>query len=67
MVTAENVTYEEKLIWRAEPGWSAEDFEALSADEAVAVLVLRMRKLAARGLDPATAIVRAARLEQPLF
>jgi len=47
--------------------WSAEDFEALSKDEAAAVLALRMRKLVARGLDPATAIVSAARLEQPFF
>ena len=67
LATAENFTGEEKLIWCAEPGWSAKDFEALREDEPVAVLGLRMRELVAWGLDPATAIVSAARLEQPFF
>ena len=50
-----------------EPGWSRADFERLSEDEATAILLRRMRKLLARGLEPLDALRLASKLDAPLL
>jgi len=46
-----------------EPAWAAEEFEALSEDEIVGLLLRRMRKLSERGWDPCDALVAATRID----
>ena len=50
-----------------EPGWDRADFEYLSEDEATAILLRRMRKLLARGIEPLDALRLASKLDSPLF
>lgn len=45
-----------------EPAWGQEQFEALSEDEVLGLLLRRMRKLSERGWDPCEALVAASRL-----
>ena len=45
-----------------EPAWGHEEFEALSEDEIVGLLLRRMRKLSERGWDPCEALVAASRI-----
>ena len=45
-----------------EPAWAEEEFEALSEDEVVGLLLRRMRKLSERGWDPSEALVAASRI-----
>ena len=49
-----------------ERAWRREEFEALSEDEVVEVLLRRLRRLLAQGLDPAEALVVASRVELPV-
>jgi hypothetical protein len=49
-----------------EPGWTAEAVEALGEDDLVGILLRRMRKLSARGLDPAEALIFASRIHLPI-
>ena len=58
---------DETLAWSPEPGWSRADFEHLNEDEATAILLRRMRKLLARGLEPLDALRLASKLDAPLF
>jgi hypothetical protein len=58
---------DELASWAPEPGWSRSDFERLSEDEATAILLRRMRKLLARGLEPLDALRLASKLDAPLF
>ncbi len=58
---------DEQAEWAPEPGWSRADFETLSEDEATAILLRRMRKLLARGLEPLDALRLASKLDAPLF
>jgi hypothetical protein len=57
---------DEVLAWSPEPGWSRADFETLNEDEATAILLRRMRKLLARGLEPLDALRLASKLDTPL-
>ena len=45
-----------------EPAWRHEEFEALSEDEVLGLLLRRMRKLSARGWDPGEALIAASRI-----
>jgi hypothetical protein len=45
-----------------EPAWGPDEFEALSEDEVVGLLLRRMRKLSARGWDPGEALIAASRI-----
>jgi hypothetical protein len=45
-----------------EPAWEREEFEALTEDEIVGLLLRRMRKLSARGWDPGEALIAASRI-----
>lgn len=45
-----------------ERAWGQEEFEALSEDEVVGLLLRRMRKLSERGWDPCEALVAASRI-----
>ena len=45
-----------------EPAWAQEEFEALSEDEVVGLLLRRMRKLSERGWDPCEALIAASRI-----
>ena len=45
-----------------EPAWRQEEFEALSEDEVVGLLLRRMRKLSERGWDPGEALIAASRI-----
>jgi hypothetical protein len=45
-----------------EPAWAQEEFEALSEDEILGLLLRRMRKLSERGWDPCEALVAASRI-----
>lgn len=45
-----------------EPAWHQAEFEALSEDEIVRLLLRRMRKLSERGWDPCEALVAASRI-----
>ncbi len=56
-----------QAAWAPEPGWSRDDFEQLNEDEATAILLRRMRKLLARGLEPLDALRLASKLDSPLF
>ena len=58
---------DEQVAWSPEPGWSRADFETLNEDEATAILLRRMRKLLARGLEPLDALRLASKLDAPLF
>jgi hypothetical protein len=58
---------DELVAWTPEPGWSRDDFETLNEDEATAILLRRMRKLLARGLEPLDALRLASKLDAPLF
>ena len=58
---------DETAAWSPEPGWSRADFELLNEDEATAILLRRMRKLLARGLEPLDALRLASKLDAPLF
>jgi hypothetical protein len=49
-----------------EPGWTADAFEELSEDAVVGLLLRRMRKLVARGLDPAESLIAASRAHLPI-
>lgn len=49
-----------------EPGWTAEAFEDLSEDAVVGLLLRRMRKLVARGLDPTESLIAASRAHLPI-
>ena len=49
-----------------EPGWTPEAVEALGEDDLVGILLRRMRKLSARGLDPAEALIYASRIHLPI-
>jgi hypothetical protein len=49
-----------------EPGWTAEAFEHLSEDAVVGLLLRRMRKLVARGLDPTESLIAASRAHLPI-
>ena len=46
-----------------EPAWASVDFEALSEDEVVDLLLRRLRKLIALGVEPGLALIGASRLE----
>jgi hypothetical protein len=67
MTTAAAITDEQAVAWQPEPGWSRADFETLNEDEATAILLRRMRKLLARGLEPLDALRLASKLDAPLF
>ena len=45
-----------------EPAWGPDEFEALSDDEVVGLLLRRMRKLSDRGWDPCEALIAASRI-----
>ncbi|HEY2777927.1 MAG TPA: hypothetical protein VGI77_08475 [Gaiellaceae bacterium] len=45
-----------------EPAWAQAEFEALSEDEVVGLLLRRMRKLSERGWDPCEALIAASRI-----
>jgi hypothetical protein len=45
-----------------ERAWGHEEFEALSEDEVLGLLLRRMRKLSARGWDPGEALIVASRI-----
>jgi len=49
-----------------ERAWGREEFEALSEEEVVEVLLRRLRRLVARGLEPTEALVIASRVELPV-
>jgi hypothetical protein len=49
-----------------EPGWTAEAFETLSEDDVLTLLLRRMRKLLARGYDPAESLIAASRADLPI-
>ena len=49
-----------------EPAWAYEEFETLSEEEVVGVLLRRMRALLARGFDPTEALIGASRATQPI-
>jgi len=66
MTTAPALT-DEQAAWAPEPGWARDDFESLSVDEATAILLRRMRKLLACGLEPLDALRRASKLDDPIF
>ena len=66
MTTAPALT-DEQTSWAPEPGWARADFERLSEDEATAILLRRMRKLLARGLEPLDALRLASKLDSPLL
>jgi hypothetical protein len=66
MSTAAALT-DEHAAWPPEPGWSRADFETLNEDEATAILLRRMRKLLARGLEPLDALRLASKLDAPLL
>jgi hypothetical protein len=57
---------DEVTAYSPEPGWSRADFETLNEDEATAILLRRMRKLLARGLEPLDALRLASKLDTPL-
>jgi hypothetical protein len=46
-----------------EPAWTASDFETLSEEAALGLLLRRFRKLIALGCDPAEALVDATRVD----
>jgi hypothetical protein len=66
MNTAPALT-DEHTDWAPEPGWARADFERLSVDEATAILLRRMRKLLASGLEPLDALRLASKLDSPLL
>ncbi|MGZ4152559.1 MAG: hypothetical protein ACXVRJ_06630 [Gaiellaceae bacterium] len=49
-----------------EPAWAYQDFETLSEEEVVSVLLRRMRALIARGFDPTEALIGASRATLPI-
>ena len=49
-----------------EPAWTHEDFESLSEEQVVGLLLRRMRKLSARGFDPGEALIAASRIGVPI-
>ena len=57
----------DQVAWGPEPGWAAADIERLSVDEATAILLRRMRKLLARGIEPLDALRLASKLDTPLL
>lgn len=46
-----------------EPAWTVGDFETLSEEAALGLLLRRFRKLIALGCDPADALVDATRVD----
>ena len=46
-----------------EPAWTVSEFEALSEEEAVGLLLRRFRKLIALGYDPGRALIDATHVE----
>jgi hypothetical protein len=66
-VTAAPALIDEQDAWAPEPGWDRADVENLSVDEVTALLLRRMRKLLARGLEPLDALRLASRLDSPLL
>jgi hypothetical protein len=49
-----------------EPGWTPEAVEALGEDDVVGIMLRRMRKLTARGLEPTEALILASRIHLPI-
>ena len=49
-----------------ERAWGREEFEQLSEDEVLDVLLRRLRRLLARGLEPAEALIVASRVDLPV-
>jgi hypothetical protein len=49
-----------------EPAWTADEFESLSEDAVVGLLLRRMRKLVEQGLDPAESLIAASRVHLPI-
>lgn len=49
-----------------EPAWAPVDFEVLSEDEVVDLLLRRLRKLIALGVEPGLALIEATRLDVAL-
>jgi len=45
-----------------EPAWGQAEFEELSEDEVLGLLLRRMRKLSDRGWDPCEALIVASRI-----
>jgi hypothetical protein len=45
-----------------EPAWGHDEFEALSEEEVLGLLLRRMRKLSERGWDPGEALIAASRI-----
>jgi hypothetical protein len=66
-VTAAPALSDEHDTSAPEPGWDRADVENLSVDEATAILLRRMRKLLARGLEPLDALRLASKLDAPLL
>lgn len=50
----------------SDPGWSSESVEALSEEEAVRLLLQRMRMLVDRGVEVTDAVIMASRLHVPI-
>jgi hypothetical protein len=67
LVASAPVLIDDQTDWIPEPGWARADFESLSVDEATMILLRRMRKLLARGLEPLDALRLASKLDAPLF
>jgi hypothetical protein len=49
-----------------ERAWGRDEFEQLSEDEVVDVLLRRLRRLLSRGLEPAEALIIASRVDLPV-
>ena len=49
-----------------ERAWGREEFEQLTEDEVLDVLLRRLRRLLARGLEPAEALIAASRVDLPV-
>ena len=45
-----------------ERAWATDEFETLSEDEVLGLLLRRMRKLSERGWDPCEALIAASRI-----
>lgn len=66
MTASAALTLDTPIRAPAEPAWTREAFEKLSALEAEAVLLRRLRRLVAGGLEPLAALRLAAQLDRPL-
>lgn len=63
MTAATTLAHASTDISPPEPAWGQEEFEALSEDEVLGLLLRRMRKLSARGWDPGEALIAASRIQ----